>query len=353
MRLGVNHKRKARTHVRARLVCVVLLAAFGASAPSMGQTTGSPPRTSDGQPDLQGVWDFRTLTPLERPERYGNRAVLSEEEASAIEARSAEREARLGQPSDPERGPPTGGRVGAYNNFWMDQGAEVSPDRRTSLIVDPPNGRIPSLVAGAKHQVAGEDLPTDVPVRIRAAGIGAEGPENRGLSERCLQGFNTGPPITPRGYNQNIQILQTADHVVILNEMIHDARIVPLAERPPLPPSIRPWLGDSRGRWEGDTLVIETDSFTAKISSFSRDAYTAYGTGETLHLTERFSLVGADTLRYEFTVNDSATFTAPFTVVQFMRRSDGRIYEYACHEGNYGLRNILTSARALEAGESR
>ena len=340
----------SRTPSSTLLAIVLVTISLGLGPAALAQTTWSPPRTSFGQPDLQGVWDFRTLTPLERPERYGDRAVLTEAEASALEARAAEREARMGQPSDPERdAPPVGGRVGSYNSFWMDLGAEVTPDRRTSLIVDPPDGRIPALVPTAEQQVAGEDLPTDVPVRIRAAGIGAEGPENRGLSERCLQGFNTGPPITPRGYNQNIQILQTTDHVVILNEMIHDARIVALGASPRLPPSIRPWLGESRGRWEGDTLVIETDQLTPKISSFSRDAYTAYGTGETLHLIERFELVAEDTLRYEFTVDDPATFTSPFTVVQFMRRSEGRIYEYACHEGNYALKHMLMNARAQEA----
>ena len=340
---------QVRTVLRTGLPLIILVTGAGGTASAFGQEAWSPQRNSMGQPDLEGVWDFRTLTPLERPERFGDRAVLTEAEAAAQEARSAEREQRLGQPSDPERGPPEGGRVGAYNNFWMDQGAQVTPDLRTSLIVDPPDGRIPALVAGAKRQVAGEDLPTDVPVRVRAAGIGAEGPENRGLSERCLQGFNTGPPITPRGYNQNIQIFQTADHVVILNEMIHDARIVPLDGRARLPPSMRTWLGESRGRWDGDALVVETENFTSKISSFSRDAYTAFGTGETLHLTERFELTGEDTLRYEFTVTDPATFTAPFTAVQFMRRSRGRIYEYACHEGNYALRHILMSARAQEA----
>ena len=198
----------------------------------------------------------------------------------------------------------------------------------------------------------GEDLPGQRPVRVRAAGIGADSYEDRGLAERCILGFNSGPPIVPVGYNQNIQIFQTADHFVILNEMVHDARIVPLDGRAHLPEGVRQWMGDSRGYWDGDTLVVESTNFTDRTASFNPSVATAIGAGTTLHLTERFSRTADDTLLYEFTVNDPTSFTRPFTAALPMKAGDG-IFEYACHEGNYGLFNILAGARAEEqaAGE--
>ena len=341
---------------RPFLICAGILIALwpGVLAPmAQAQESWTVSKTSDGQPDLQGVWDFQTMTPLERPLALGDKEVLSEEDAAELESRAHRRNRRLDRPSDPDRGSlPVGGSIGSYNNFWMDDNARVSPDRRTSLIVDPPDGRIPPRVPGAKEQVAGEDLPTDVPVRVRARGIGTESYQNRGLSERCLQGFNTGPPITPRAYNQNIEIFQTRDYFLILNEMIHDVRIVPLDDRPRLPEPVRPWLGQSRGRWEGATLIVETESFTGKISSFSANAALAYGDASAMRLTERFERIDEDTLRYEFTVDDPETFVRPFTGVLLMRKSAGRIYEYACHEGNYGLRHILQGARSAEAREA-
>ena len=308
------------------------------------------PRTADGQPDLQGVWDFRTLTPLQRPASQAEKQVLTDEEAADIEARATERTERLNQRSEIRTEPlPVGGNVGAYNNFWFDAGAKVLEDRRTSLIVDPPDGRIPSRLPGVKEQrIGADDGPIDRPVRFRVGGIGTDGPEDRGLAVRCILGFNSGPPITPGGYNQNVQIFQSAGTVAILNEMVHDVRIVPLDGRPQLPEHIRLWMGSSRGRWEGDTLVVETTNFTDKTSSFSPNVVSAVGSGETLHLTERFRRVGEDTLHYEFTVNDPTTFTQPFTAVLLMKKSDLPIYEYACHEGNYGLYNVLAGARARE-----
>lgn len=177
--------------------------------------------------------------------------------------------------------------------------------------------------------------------------MGADGPEDRGLAERCIVGFNAGPPMAPGGYNNNVQLFQTSDHVVILTEMVHDARIVALDGRPHLPETIRQWSGSSRGRWVGDTLVVETTNFTDKTASFGPNITTAYGTGQTLHLTERFSRVGADTLLYEYTVSDPRTFAGPFTVALSMRRGSG-LFEYACHEGNYGMPDILAGARAQE-----
>ena len=339
---------KALVAVPVAFVFVVLAA--GAS-PAGAQTAFEPPRLPDGRPDLQGVWDFRTLTPLERPADLADKAVLTDEEASELESQAAARDAAANAPT--ERGDeilPVGGDVGAYNAFWVDQGAGVVEGQRTSLIVDPPDGRLPALQRGVAMQQLSlaEDLGGTLPVRVRAAGIGTDSHEDRGLAERCLLGFNTGPPIVPVGYNQNIQIFQTADHVVIFHEMEHDARIVPLDGREHLPASVRQWMGDSRGYWDGDTLVIESTNFTAKTASFNPSIAQAAGDGTHLHLTERFSLAADDTLHYEYTVNDPTTFTRPFTALLPMQRGD-LVFEYACHEGNYGLYNMLAGARAQEA----
>ena len=243
--------------------------------------------------------------------------------------------------------------MGGYNDFWLDYGTTVVEDRRTSLVVDPPDGRLPALTpeGEALRQVGSliEDLPIPLPVRVRSAGTGADRPEDRGLAERCLVGFNSGPPMMPSGYNNNMQLFQTADHVVILNEMVHDLRSIPLDGRPQLPEGIRQWAGSSRGHWEGDTLVVETTNMTDKTGSFDPSATTAIGTGLTVTLTERFTRLDGDTLLYEYTVDDPAIFTRPFTVAVPMRRSDEPMFEYACHEGNYGLLNILSGARAEDA----
>ena len=276
------------------------------------------PRLSDGRPNLQGVWDFRTLTPLQRPQDQEN-AVLSSEEAAEIEARSVARKNQAFSPSEVRDEPlPAGGDVGAYNQYWVDQGAGVVGDKRTSLITDPPSGRVPMLQPNqAMVELSlNEDRPGSRPVRVRAAGIGADSYEDRGLAERCLLGFNSGPPIVPAGYNQNIQIFQTPDHVVILHEMVHDARVVPLDGRGHLPDGVRQWMGDSRGHWDGDVLVVETINFTDKTASFNPSVATGAGNGTTLRLTERFSLVDEGTLQYEFTVDDPTTFTQTFTAIQ-------------------------------------
>lgn len=322
--------------------CVFLFSvAAGASAAAENL------RTSYDKPDLSGVWDFRTLTPLERPEKFADTVVLTAHQAAEIEAEAAQQVATSDKASDPNRGaPPEGQSVGGYNRFWLDTGAGVEEDRRTSLIVDPPNGRLPPLQEGVHTQTPGDAFDAKSLVRMRPAGIGADNPENRGLSERCLLGFNSGPPIMPGGYNQNIGITQTPDHVVILNEMVHDARIIPLDDKPRL--GVPHWLGESRGHWEGDTLVVETVNFHPHLPSFMPTFFSAVGTAEQLHLTERFQRVDGDMLRYEFTVEDPATFTAPFTGVILMKKTDERIYEYACHEGNYAMRNILAGARLQE-----
>ena len=188
-------------------------------------------------------------------------------------------------------------------------------------------------------------------MRYRIGGVSADGPEDRGLAARCLLGYNVGPPLSPGGYNNNLQLVQSADHVVVLTEMVHDARIVPLTDRPHLPEAVRLWNGDPRGHWDGETLVVETTNFTAKRASFEPGATVALGTGDTLRLVERFTRLDRDTLLYEYTVDDPTTFTAPFTAAVPMTRNADPIFEYACHEGNYGMANMLRAGRAADAEE--
>ena len=338
---------------------VALSALVGVSLTVVSVHGQTPPRLPDGRPDLQGVWDFRTMTPLQRPQLLADREFLTEEEAAAQETQVAARRAQLLEPSEVRTEPlpaGDGGRaVGGYNDFWLDYGTTIVDDRRTSLVVDPPDGRLPALTpeGEALRQVGSliEDLPIPLPVRVRSAGTGADRPEDRGLAERCIVGFNSGPPMMPSGYNNNMQLFQTSDTVAILNEMVHDLRVIPLDGRPQLPGGIRQWAGSSRGHWEGDTLVVETTNMTDKTGSFDPSATTAIGTGLTVTLTERFTRLDDDTLLYEYTVDDPVIFTRPFTVAVPMRRSDEPVFEYACHEGNYGLLNILAGARAEEAGD--
>ncbi|MEE2638687.1 MAG: hypothetical protein VYE68_15805 [Acidobacteriota bacterium] len=230
------------------IVTVALL--FGASSAIAQRDELA--RTPWGHPDLQGVWDFRTITPLERPAELVGRTVLSEEEAAAYQTLENQRQNR--DLVDPEKGgalypPASEGGVVPYNEFWYDRGATLVEDRRTALLVDPPDGRIPARRADAVEQIgsAGEDLPGTRPVRYRAGSIGADGPEDRGLGERCLLGFNSGPPLIPSAYNNNVQLFQTPTHVIIFHEMVHDARIVPLDGRPHLPEGLRQWMDDGRG----------------------------------------------------------------------------------------------------------
>jgi hypothetical protein len=279
-----------------------------------------------GSGGIEGVWTFSTLTPLERPAEFAGRRYLTDQEAEAWVRdmlRQGNRDRRDGgAQTDVGR---------AVNDYWFERGEDlVSIDGRkvTSLVVDPPDGRIPPPPAG--RSPAG---------RGRGRGGGADDPEARSLQERCLA-FNAGPPILPGPYNNYVQILVFPDVVVIHNEMIHDARIVPLDGQPHVAPSIRQWLGDSRGRWEGGTLVVETTNFTDKVSVRGSDA--------NMRLVERFSRADAQTLDYEFAVDDPTAFSAPWTVRLPMRRTDDRIFEYACHEGNYALPDILRGARAVD-----
>ncbi len=304
------------------------------------------PRTSWGMPDLNGVWDFRTITPLERPTGL-DKATLTPEEAAvfqqqAIEGRNADRRDG-GAARDVER---------AYNDFWWDWGNDLTDDMRTSLIVDPPDGRIPALTPEAQAWMTAQRENGLRPVRGRVlVGSPAHGPEDLGLSERCMLGFNSGPPMLPSAYNNNVQLFQTEDHVVIVSEMIHEARIVPLDGRQPLPDHMRQWMGDGRGRWEGDTLVVESTGYTDKTGSFYT-IVSSYGSGTTLDLVERFTRVDDDTLMYQFTVDDPKTFVASFTATIPMKRTNAPLFEYACHEGNYGMTNLLIGARVQEASDS-
>ena len=300
-------------------VAVIILSA----APLVGQ------RAAVGRPDLQGIWNFSTITPLERSAEFAGREFLTDAEAAQYEAQTVQRNNR-----DSREQSADADVASAYNEFWWDRGvhaARVNGRTRTSLIVDPPDGRIPALTPdGQQRAAAHAEARRQHP---------ADGPEDRSLGERCLL-FNAGPPMLSGPYNNYVQILQTPDYVVILNEMIHDSRVVPLDGRPHLPVGIRRLLGDSRGHWDGNALVIETTNFS--------DRTNVRGSGERLRLVERFTRPDAKTLLYEFTVDDPASFVAPWTAILPMAKTDDQIYEYACHEGNYAMTGILRGARATE-----
>ena len=315
----------ARHFRTSALAVAIVLASLLVVPLTAQQSPGSwtPTRTADGQPDLQGVWDFRTLTPLQRPEDLAEQAVLTDEAAAEIEAAAAQAVVEADTPSEVRTEPlPVGGNVGGYNNYWFDRGAGVVDDHRTALIIDPPDGRLPELADGASRQggAADDDATPMRPVRFRVDGIGFDGPEDRGLAERCLMGFNTGPPITPGGYNQNLQVFQVPGYVVILNEMVHDTRIVPLDGRPHLPGHMRQWMGDSRGSWEGDTLVVETRNFTDKTGF--------QGSTEALRVVERFTRVDAEMILYEFTVDDPTAWTSPWSAEIPMVKTEGPLEIY-------------------------
>lgn len=305
------------------------------------------PRTQWGQADLQGVWNFSSNIPMQRPERYGERQFLTAEEAAQI----AEQRAAADANSDSAL--PIEGVDESYNDFWIEN-AGIGGNVRTSHIVYPVNGRLPDVREGAIRQqgvYGGDTTGESRPVRIAAGGIGTDGPEDRGLSERCMIGFNAGPPFIPSLYNNNVQIIQSRGTVVLLIEMIHDARIVPLydsaEELAALDGDLRLWTGDSRGYWDGDTLVVVTRNFNGLSSSFNQA-----GTSYDKVLTEKFTRVGPVTVDYEFTVDDPSTYTDKFTAIVPMTKVGGLLYEYACHEGNYGMVNTLRGARVQERLEA-
>ena len=325
------------------VIAVMLLVPVFAAA-----QLADPPRTSWGAPDLQGVWDFRSLTPMERPAELADQAFLSEEEAASLEQTRVDRNEELlnrearrttaGENVD--RG--QDGAPGFYNNFWLDQGTTTVETRRTSLIVDPPNGRIPSVTSAMKEKQAAAKLVRDgLSMHQPTSGGWVEDLGPDGLQLRCITGFNAGPPMNPSAYNNNVQVFQTPDYVVLLNEMNHNFRVVPLDGRAPA--DLRQWAGDSRGHWEGDTLVVATTNFLRETSFRS-------GLTDThLHLTERFTRVSPGTLMYEATIDDPTVWSSPWSYQVPMQLNDQPLYEYACHEGNYGLYNILVGARTQEA----
>ncbi len=299
------------------------------AAPARGQARKSaytPPRTPDGQPDLQGIWSSTTSTPLERPAELAGKAIFTPAEAAAYEKQTVKRANADVRSTDAEADV-----SGAYNEAWRDRG-KVVKTLRTSLIVDPPDGKIPPLTPDGERRAAA--------LTAERRDHPADGPESRGLAERCILWPTAGPPMLPGGYNNNYQIFQTRDQVAIVIEMIHEVRVIPLDTRPHLPSSVRQWMGDSRGHWEGNTLVVDTTNFTGKTRF--------RGASENMHLTERFTRTNADTILYEFTVDDPAAFTKPWTAAITMNQSPGPVYEYACHEGNYGMVGILAGAREQE-----
>ena len=316
--------RRVRT-ARALVAAAVGLVAFSAAAGAQ-----EAPRTGWGDPDLQGVWDFRTITPLQRPEDLGDKAFLTPAEAAEREQAAVDRDIELWERE--ARTAVAGDNVGAYNNFWMDRGTRVIETLRTSLVTDPPNGRLPGLTdeGGARASIPLGSFRVEFP----------ESYTDLSTYDRCIQGFNAGPPITPGGYNQNVQIFQTPRHLVLLTEMVHTVRVIPLDGQPPLDDRVQQWSGDSRGRWEGDTLVVESKNFLQKRAW--------RGSSDRMTLVERFRRVDADMLEYEFTVTDPGTWTAPWSVNLPMVRSDLPLFEYACHEGNSAMPNILGGARVLE-----
>ena len=336
--VAVSMQRFGATSVFGVLALSVLCVPPGAAAQTGMADASSPPRTADGRPDLQGVWAHNSVTPLERPEALAGREALTAEELARVQARAAELfsqdagDAAFGDQffqaalEELDTFTSSDAGTGNYNQFWL---ADRDFNDRTSLIIDPPDGRLPPSTPAA---IAAEKERSDGRLRPAAWTL------DRGLSERCI---TFGLPNLLAGYNSYYQIVQTTDYVAILQELIHDVRIIPLDGRPHIGDDIQQWYGDSRGHWEGDTLVVETKHFSPN-SNFR-------GAHESLHLVERFTRVSPDMMEYSFTVTDPTTWTAPWTVAVPWTRSDEAIFEYACHEGNIGMEGILSGARAQEA----
>ena len=318
---------------RIAFIALIALALLVAPLTVQAQTPepSSPPRTAYGRPDLQGVWDFRTITPLQRPAAQGDKAVLTAEEAAEFEASERRRQNR--DLFDPEKGsggyaPRSEGGVLSYNEFWYERGIELTSDKRTSLIVDPPDGRRPPRTDAARVAAQEERAYTEE--------HRYDSYENRTMTDRCLGTSLAGPPMRSGAYNNNVMIFQTREYVVIQNEMASQARVIPLEDT--AKPPFAQLKGVSRGHWDGETLVIETTQFRSDSGM----------TGPNMHLIERLTRLDSDTVAYEYTVTDSTVYTAPYTVMMPLRRTNGPIFEYACHEGNIGLYGILAGARELE-----
>ena len=306
------------------LLALAALTLSGQSAQPAVKTNTSwnVPRTADGHPDLQGTWSYASNTPLERPRELGNQEFYTEEELAT----------KQGQKRAADMAPVVEAHYD-LSQFGLDNSwSKLAKNLRTSIVVGS-DGRIPAMLPAAAAKAAARTAYNREHLYDSA--------ENRSLSERCILWGTEGPPMLPLGYNANLQIFQTADELAVLQEMIHDARMIPFYAKPHLPASVKQWFGDSRGHWEGDTLVVDTTNYAAK---------TAFrGSGEKLHVTERFTRAGAETLVYQFTVEDPDTWDKPWSGEVPMRRINERIFEYACHEGNLGMPNILSGARAQEA----
>jgi len=343
-----------------------------AAAPAVPARVSTIKRTADGHPDLQGTYDVATMTPVERPAGVKS-LTMTKEEAAALEQYEAARQQKNDAPLDGDRkAPPVGGEtttgksylefleragggvVGGYNNFWLAGGTQlitVDGQKRSSLVMDPPDGHIPPMKPDARKRnaafTAGGAVAPDASESAASGPPGAfDGPELRPLAERCLLGFGStsGPPSLPNYFYNNLkQIVQTKDTVLILNEMVHDARVVRMNAQH-LPESIKRWNGDSIGHWEGDTLVVDTTNFTNK-TRFN-------GSGEQLHVVERFTRVDPRTVLYRFTVEDPSTWDRSWTGEYPWRVTDEKLYEYACHEGNYSLGGMLRGARQKEAEDA-
>lgn len=317
---------------------VILLAvALAALIPGQSKKPWSAPRTPDGKPDLQGVWTNATLTPLERPANMAGKATLTDAEAAAYEKASIEMVTKYdGKSENPFADAAGSGGTGGYNALFIDRGSElarVDGVKRSSLIIDPPDGKVPPTTPESRQRNS----------QRRGGGFGSfDNVKDRPLSERCLVGFGStsGPPMLPVLYNNNYQIVQTPDNIMILVEMVHDARIVRINGTHP-PATVHQWLGDSIGHWEGDTLVVDTTNFTDKTRF--------RGSSENLHVIERFTRVGPDSILYKVTIDDPTTFTKIWTAEYPFLATKGPIYEYACHEGNYSMVDILGGARKTEA----
>jgi hypothetical protein len=324
------------------LTIFAVVNAFAQNASPTNQNW-KPPRTPDGQPDFQGIWTNATLTPFQRPAELGDKQFFTEQEAAAYERQ------RIQQTDvdriDGERGPADLARR-AYNSFWFDRGTHVVKSRRTSLIVDPPDGKIPPLTAEAQKR--SENF------RSQQAQHPSDGPQDRLLTERCILFGAAGPPMLPEPYNSNYRIVQGPGYVAILVEMNHETRIIPLDGRPHVSSNIVQWTGDSRGHWEQDTLVVETSNFRFNDQSRFGVGYLNGMSDQNLRVVERFTRTDPDTIIYRATVTDPTVFTRPWTVEISMTRHQGPVLEYACNEGNYGMFGILSGARAEEkAGSER
>ena len=285
-------------------------------------------KSSSAKPDLQGIWTNATVTPLERPKQFEGKEFITKADAAEFE-----KQAVYDANGDRRDGGAEADVGRAYNEFWRDRGKVVST-MRSSLITDPTDGKVPPLLPEAQKRNA------DLAAARRKLGGPADGPENRSLQERCLLTPQAGPPMLPANYNSNYQIVQTPDYVVILVEMIHDARIIPLDGKPHLPQNVRQLMGDSRGHWEGNTLVVETTNFTDKTSF--------RGASDKVRMIERFTRTDANTLLYQFTIDDETTWTKSWSGEIPMKKVNAPLYEYACHEGNYGMAGVLAGARAEE-----